>query len=245
MAYNSYKTFIESLPSTKADIYKNIQQQFINEQFENSPTYKIIQKVNRETDVETDIGVRIVKPFDIGSEDKTYSDDYCQILFKDLDEDIRLGDMFSIDGYRWMSIETKGIAGITKTILVKRCNVVIKLATKSPILTNYNTLYGISNVRLYDVNDEQYKITPKAEMSLDITYNAIAKSIILDAKRGSRFLIGNPVQAWQVVNMDSITNVKIDESGNSDDGFATLKLVQTQIHPDDDLVNNIAWQLYF
>lgn len=245
MAYESYNAYLSIAQSTSADYYKDSQQKFLDQQFPNAITYKSIQKLDRTTGEATSLNVRVVKPFDIGTEDKTYSDDYCQILFGDLDDTAYLGDMFVFDNYRWLTIETKVVSSVFKSCLVKRCNAELYFTASTPLSSNIITLYGVADVRLNDTVDEQYKITPKAYMNLQIPNSDNAKLIKYDTKRGTRFLLGNPVQAWQVVNIDSITNVKNNTSGSDVDGFIVLRLNQVQIHPDDDTDNMVAWQLYF
>jgi hypothetical protein len=245
MAYESYTAYLNSIPSTSSEYYKNVQQEFMDDQFSNSINYRIIQKLDRISSTPTSIGVRIVKPFEIGTKDRIYSDDYCQIQFPKLNDTVSNGDIFVFDNYNWMVVESKAISSTFKHCLVRRCNVQLYFTASTPLTSNILNIYGIAEVKTSDVTDEQYKVLPKAQMTVQIPYNNTSKLIKYDTKRGTRFLVGNPVQAWQVVNVDSVTHVKRDVSGGVTDGFMVVRLVQTQIHPDDDLSNLVAWQLYF
>ena len=71
MAYEAYRAYLNSIPSTNQEYYKDVQQQFMDVQFENSVNFKTIQKLPRNSSTPVNINVRIVKPFDIGTEDRT------------------------------------------------------------------------------------------------------------------------------------------------------------------------------
>ena len=246
MAYESYNAYLSAIPSNHPDYYKEIQQEFMDQQFENSINYRTIQKLDRNNYASTPtIGVRIMKPFEIATKDKVYADDYCQISFSKLTDTGNNGDMFVFDNYRWMATETKAISSTFKHCLARRCNTELKFTASTPLSSNVLSLYGIAEIRSSDVTDEQYKIVPNAQLTVLIPYNNNAKLIKYDTKKGTRFLLGDPIQAWQIINIDTVTHVKRGISNGALDGYMVVKMTQVQIHPDDDLVNMVAWQPYF
>ena len=246
MAYESYNAYLASIPSTHREFYRESLQQLVDFQFENAPNFDTIKKQNRTTGVFEDIGVRLVQAYEVDNDDRKSSDDLVTIQFQNLDEeDIFIGDIYEFGGYRWIAIETKTVATLAKTTLVKKCNCELKFTSATPLTENIISVNAFVEIRVQDVTTENYKIIPHARMTAMVPYNSDTQTIKYDAKKGTRFILGDPAVAWQVVNIDSVSNVKRDINGNLTDGMLTLYLEQIQIHPKDDTVNGVAWQLWF
>lgn len=246
MAYESYKAYLSVSPSTNKEFYRNSLQQLVDFQFQNAPNYEVIQKYNRTYNRFEDIGVRLVQAYEVDGKDRTSSDDTITIEFQDLNQpDIYIGDLYEFGGYRWIANETKTIATLAKTCLVKRCNSKLKFVTATPLSTNVIVVDAFTEVVFERVTAEDYKVIPHAKMKAIVPYTADTQNIRYDTKKGTRFLLGDPVAAWQVVNIDSTSQMRYDVDGNLTDGMLTLYLDQIQIHPKDDLINRVAWQLWF
>jgi hypothetical protein len=246
MAYKSYDAYLSVKPSTNKEYYRQSLQQLVDRDFENAPNFETIQKYNRTYSRFEDIDVRLVQAYEVDNDDRKSSDDLVTIQFQDLDqEDIYMGDLYEFGGYRWITIETKTIATLAKTCLVKRCNSEFKFTTATPLSDNVITIDAFAEMKINKVTAENYKIIPHATMTAIVPYNSDTQNFRYDAKKGTRFLLGDPQAAWQIVNIDSVRDVKRDTDGNLKDAMLTLYLEQVQIHPKDDTVNGVAWQMWF
>ena len=248
MAYKSYDAYLSVKPSTNKEYYRQSLQQLVNRDFENAPNFETIQKYNRTYNRFEDIGVRLVQSFEVDNDDRQSSDDLVTIQFKDLDqEDIYVGDLYEFSGYRWLTIETKTIATLAKTCLVKRCNTQLKFTTATPLSATPITIDGLAISKILDTTTNQFVVLPQGEMFVKIPYGDDAKEIKYTSGGGTRFLLGDPIEAWQVVGIDSINNVRYAVDGVTETfGFIELRLKKVAIDNNkDDLINKVAWQNYF
>lgn len=204
-------------------------QAIVNDQFNISSDYYVILKKDRDTDVFTDIGVRITSWYTPTSADLVIHDSIKKIIFKDLSEQILLGDIFEFEGYRWMVIITDNIASITQSCAVQRCNIQLKFIDSTADVmpaTPVNTIYtvdGIADVKVYIPIENRYLLLPSDNMAIRIPNNATTRKI-KDAPKGTRFLFGNPVRAWRTVAIDSITETYVNIDTDEVNGLISLKL---------------------
>ncbi len=246
MAYEMYNALLSVKPSTNKAHYRNSYQKLIDSQFANAPNVETIQKWNKTSETFDDITVRLIQAFEIDNDDRKASDDMVTIEFQNMDETgIYIGDVYRFKGYDWIAVETKSIASLVVSCLVRRCNCTLKFTIASPISENVISISGFSEFYVRDVVAEPYKIVPHATMKVTVPYDSNTQSIRYDTKKGTRFLLGDPISAWNVYNIDSISNVRYDTDGNLTDGMLVLYLNQTQKEPKDDLVNKVAWQPWF
>jgi hypothetical protein len=255
MAYEAYKAYQSVNSGTNKELFRESLQQLVDSQFESAPNYEVIKKLNNVTGRFADIGVRLVQAFEADGKDMISTDDNVTIEFQDLDqEDIYIGDVYEFKGYRWIAVETKTVATLAKSCRVQRCNGVLKFVESTP-LTDYigaTPLVGhiievdaFIDVKVGNVSNEQYKIIPHARMTVKVPYNTNTKKFKYDTKKGTRFILGDPASAWNIVNIDSVSGVKSNTSGVVTDGILILYLEQTPILPKDNLTDNVAWQLWF
>ena len=80
-----------------------------------------------------------------------------------------------------------------------------------------------------------------------IPYDANSSKIKYTIGQGTRFILGNPIQAWQCIGIDSVSGVRNTVDSSTDtNGFVELRLKLVAIdNVRDDLINFIAWQNYF
>jgi hypothetical protein len=246
MAYESYNAFQSVNSGTNKELFREGLQVLVDSQFESAPNYEVIKKLNNLTGRFVDIGVRLVQAFEADGKDMISSDDNVTIEFQDLDqEDIYIGDIYEFKGYRWIALETKTVATLAKSCRVQRCNGILKFVESTPLTSSIIEVDAFIDVKVNSISNEQYKIIPHARMIVKVPYNTNTKKFKYDTKRGTRFLMGDPVSAWNIINIDSVSGVKINTSGAVTDGILILYLEQTPILPKDNLTDNVAWQLWF
>ena len=257
MAYEAYNAFQSVNSGTPRELFREGLQQLVDSQFESAPNYLVVKKLNNTTGLFEDIGVRLVQAFEVDGKDMVSSDDTVTIEFQDMEQsDIYVGDMYEFKGYRWLSVESKTVATLCKSCMVKRCNGLLNFVESTP-LTNYigaTPLVGhiisidaLLSVKIKNPDTNQYIILPQGEMVARIPYNANSKKIKYAAGKGTRFLIGDPVQAWQCINVDSVSGVRLAaDTTVEDSGIVELRLKLVGIdNVRDNLVDKVAWQEYF
>lgn len=252
MAYEAYNAFQSVNSGTNKELFRESLQQLVDFQFESAPNYEVIKKLNNLTGDFADIGVRLVQAFEADGKDMISTDDNVTIEFQDFDqEDIYIGDVYEFKGYRWIAVETKTVATVAKSCRVQRCNGVLRFVESTP-LTDYigaTPLVGhiievdaILSLKLKDPDTKQYISLPQGEIFARVPFNSSTQKIRYTTNGGTRFLFGTPIQAWQVVHIDSISGVQLDTNGNST-GTTILRLKQVGIdNARDNLVDKVAWQ---
>lgn len=237
----SYKYFDASFKSgsTKQD-WINDYQALIVDQFENAANvYTIQEEEFFDSKTYQDIVVRINHVINTQTGEKV-SDDYKNIIFKELSHPVYIGRFYKFDSNYWITINVDKIKTSTAEIAVKRCNNVLKWIDingayhESPcsidmkILENRNYSTAGSSLVLpsgvieviTQLNNETNLITPN-----------------------QRFLFGNPgnwvvykVQGGGVNNFNNISTYD-----NNSVGLLRLTMVVDSLNLDnDDLVNGIA-----
>jgi hypothetical protein len=246
MAYESYNAFQSVNSGTNKELFRDSLQQLVNFQFESAPNYEVIKKLDNTTGLFVDIGVRLVQAFEVDGKDIISTDDNVTIEFQDLEqEDIYIGDIYEFKGYRWIAVETKTVATLAKSCRVQRCNGVLKFVEGTPLTSDIIEVDAFMSNRIKDPTSGQYISLPQGELFAKVPYNSNTQKITYTTQGGTRFLFGNPIQAWQVVHIDSITHLQLDTDGNYN-GSLLLRLKQVGIDKArDNLVDRVAWQLWF
>jgi hypothetical protein len=245
LAYSSYDVYLTMVSSTPTVDYREFMQQNSTDQFENASNAYWIKHKNRSTGTYTDVLVRLTKPYKFSKVLGDKKEDWFKILFSDFDYTVYLGDIFEFDDYRWMVIDTNTIKGTTKSVVVKRCNIQLKFVEALPLDTDVITIDSIGETKIFDIENDKYILLPKGSMRVRIPHDSNSLKIKVSPD-GTRFLLGSPLQSWSVENIDSISAVRPDINGNSDNGYVELILKQmNDKFPDDDLINGVAYQDYF
>ena len=119
------------------DYYKQFMQYMANDKFESASDVYIVQLQNRLTRIYEDIKVRVTKAIKTKDVQLNYTeDDYKEVIFKNLDQDIQLGDMFCFQGFYWLVINTDNIFSITASCTIRKCNNFLKCILPSGKLIN-------------------------------------------------------------------------------------------------------------
>lgn len=107
------------------------------------------------------------------------------------------------------------------------------------------TVWGIAKVKAKKPDLEQYNNYPDSQMDIRLPYNSFATQICYDLKKGTRFLLGSPVQAWQVCDIDNVSFTSLDTNNEVSNGYTLLKLNKVQEHFKDDTTLMVAWQPWY
>lgn len=247
MPYSFYQQYLNTEPSSLNDYYQDSLQEFIDDQFENSSSYYVIQKKDEDTGLFSDIGVRVTTPYTIGSVESKMNDDVFNLIFKNKDVSNLLGDIYEWEGYRYMTVDIAKSKSPTNSCKVQRCNIQLYFTESTPLTTNIITIDGIATNKILDSTSNQYVVLPQGEMLVKIPYDTNSVKIKDNVGGGTRFLIGDPIKAWQCIGMDTVSHVRyyVDDTTDTN-GFVELRLKQVATdNVRDNLTNKVAWQNYF
>lgn len=251
MAYESYSAYltISKLHTDPVQHYKDTLQDIIDDRFDVASDYETVSLLNRETLVGTSIGVRLAKIRGLTIE-PAIRDDYFQVLFKNFDTEINLGDLFEFDDYRWLVIDISKQSSETMSCIIQRCNAKLKFVYSNndvlPTITDdVISIDCIAEKKIYDVQKDKYYSYGDEEIGVKVANNSNSRKIKADTKRGTRFLIGNPADSYYVKGLDSISMVRTDiNDSNVNNGIINLKLQLEQMNTRTDNVAEMVAKQY-
>jgi len=255
MSFESYdailkfdKTYCDATSQYKAN-YKAI----VDDGFEMSSNYYVIKHRSRITNsilsatpVWSDVGVRLVTPFQV-KRTTLIKDDYFKILFKDPEYDVRLGDIFSFGNYSWLVINTSSINELSRSVLVQRCNIKLRFTETEDLTSDIIEIDAIGQKYIVeDLQTDQFITLPENSMQVLLPNDYDGIKVKWTYGGGTRFLLGNPYQNWRTVSYDNISMNRESTHGSGDSGIIKLKVELSEVNTGlDDLVNGVAWQDYF
>jgi hypothetical protein len=240
-AYEAYLSMNNSLASTPTNYFKEGLQAIVDTQFEYASNYYIVKHKDRINNTWSNIGVRLTKPFSIKNSD-SLKDDHFQVIFKDADYVVYLGDMFEFEGYRWMVTDTSNINTVSNSVMIQRCNVQLKFVNSStPVMPSYigdyNIIDGIAEMKIRDMNEDKYFLLPTNQMMVKIPNDVNGKKIKSTQSAGTRFIFGTTPQAWRTISIDSISEIRktyYDDAPDDYNGIINLRLQLDAINPTTD-----------
>jgi hypothetical protein len=250
-AYSAYLSVCAS-PNTPTQQYKNQLQAMANQMFDVSSNHYIVKHRKRIDTVAQalapewiDVGVRLVTPFEI-KQTNLIKDDFFNIIFKDFDYPVFLGDIFEFNRFRWMVVNTSNIKSTTNSVLVQRCNVVLKFTEQEPLNSDVIEIDAIANKFIINsLKDEQFITLPDNKLSVMIPNDFYGIKVKSTDKGGTRFLLGKPYKNWRTTSFDNILLSRTSRD-NIVSGIIKLQIELSEINTGmDDLVNGVAWQDYF
>lgn len=212
MAYESYNTWRSYTANSPKNYFKDALQAKINQDFQLSMNYEIIQIKNRFTGIFSDIGVRIEN---YGVETSFYAnDEFKRVIFQDMDYSINLGDILEFGGYRWITMQPKSVSATTSSAIVQRCNAVLKFTESTPLTDNIIEIDClVSNKLNTSVNNNILDI-PSGSLFVQapIDFNSLKIKLF---PRPTRFLLGMPdyrgnYRAYKVENLNTVAKSRID-----------------------------------
>lgn len=201
-------------------------QDLIDERFENSSSLKTIQEqeVNGGATYKN-IKARICHV--INSESgNNYGDQWRKIIFSKYTYPKDLGYMYQFEGKTWLATNTNTRTNLSGHAIVRMCNNKLKWVSK----TDNTTLLTWDCVFTNQITDTSFDYGSKdvVQVSADILILVQRNSDTNQITYNDRFIFDG--QAFLVNQV----NNHISET------YLILKMIETQVLPNDDLVNNIA-----
>jgi hypothetical protein len=250
MSYKFYNAYNSIATTPKQEILNDLQN-VIDQDFENASDVYTILKKDRDTGVFSEITVRLTKPYEI-KQMSTIKDDYYKIIFKDNDISSYMGDIFEFSNYRYMVVDVDGDNTPTNSCLVRRCNIQLKFIANNgavvPILSSTPTVIdAIAHNEFFNPKEDKMVTLPNEQLWVQIPNDADGRLIKYDNNGGTKFLLGNPYQAWACISMDTVTEVRptVEDTPNSINGIINIKLsnkVASVNNSVDNLILGIAKQ---
>lgn len=210
---------------------KSHMQQFVNDRFTAMCDIYSVEHKDRITGEWSTVDVELYKPYNM--KDKyDLQDDFFKIIFKNFDYIVYLGDYFRFQGYMWIVTDAGNINDMNASCIVQRCNVELKFTDSNlPVMPTVTqpiiTIYGISNIKILDPEEDKYILLPRNQMNIKIPNDTNGRKI-KDSTNATRFLIGNPYKSWKVIGVDTVTYVRKTFASNTPDdynGLISLRLL--------------------
>lgn len=224
MSYEALDAIL-SVTNTSTNYFKELQQEILNQEFENASDVYTIQEEDLVTGEFKDVKVRLNKGITSGNlQLNTYTkEDFKKILFQDLNHPLQLGQKFKFFNYTWMIVDLNSVASINSVCMVRKCNCKVKFYKD-------NVLYVLDGIA-YDPNRtsdgvDNSSLATSGDSMLDILvkYDSNSKKI----KRDMRFIIDR--RYWVVSKVDGLNT-------------GLLKIICKENYENssnDDLINGIA-----
>jgi hypothetical protein len=220
----------DMLPATPNDYYREHFQQLINSRWTNTT---MLQDIEEETPFASfkfeKIQVHMIHALDKSTKTKQ-GNDFREIVFQDIDHVVNLGGYYKFNNAYWLTINLDELNCISKNIIVRRCNNVLKWKDEN------GTLYEYPCILEYDAT----AASPRVDNNV-ITPNNRVRVIVqankdtLPLKVNKRFIFGD--RPFKIIGLN---NYMIDHIGGVQHiMYITVQL--DEISPYDDFVNNIAY----
>lgn len=205
-----------------ADNYQDI----INDRFSYATDFEVIQEqLANGGKTYKDVGVRVTSLINptVG---ENYGDQYKKIIFQTYNYPKDLGYMYKFNGKTWLTVNTRTVTNLSGHSIVRMCNNTLKWVDKNDksvlrswdcVFTNHlsNSSFDYGAKEVIQVSGEMVVLVQRNAETNQITYN-------------DRFIFdGKAFQVNQLQNHLSQT-------------YLILKMFETQVQPEDDIVNNIA-----
>ena len=240
----TYK-YLQASPTygkTQKEIYVDLFQETLNQQFTNaSDIWTIQEETSFGSQEYQDVDVRIVTHVISSATGKPLGDDYKQILFSDLAHSVGLGFMYQFSDNYWLAVNPERIKNLASSIYVKRCNNTLRwIGTDGAY---YSEPCNIDYEILRNVNNESpasLAVIPSGRVEVICQYNDRTNLI----RPNQRFLFGND-NNWTAykVSGGGINNYQNTETlDNETVGFIRLTMEVNYISDNDDLTNGIAYE---
>jgi len=232
MALKYYDIYVNNLKSSSiAQSWKDDLQAVINDQFENSPSYNVIEEELSFGDMNwCDVGVRINHVMNKSTGEKL-PDDFKEILFKDLAHARGLGYRYQFNNSVWLTISSDIYKFATASSTIRRCNNVLRWkdsndeSFEQPCVIDYK----LQNNE-FDFNASL--INAEGDINVILQGNRYSNNL----KINDRFILNN--QAFKIRAMNNFLNDSTDD--NDSVALIYLALRKDNVSANDDLINRIA-----
>ena len=216
------------------DYFRDQQQAAIDQQWDcTSARYTIKEQSDFGSDVYNDIEVWIDYVVGLGNRGTTNGDDFRQLLFRDINYQVRRGLYYQFDGNYWITYFSDEYASLSKDAGVRRCNNVMRIVDPEN-----GSIFSIPCVVDYDMTSpsqqvSSYIITPNNHATIMVQGNADTLRLF---KLNTRYILGG-----RPFKLLAYQNALIDQSIASTPTLLYLDLYLDEIHAQDDIENQLAY----
>lgn len=242
MAY-TYKFIPSGDPIQKSpkETFIDNEQSLIRRYFyESSDWFTIKEETSLASGLYQDVDVRVNNLVNPTTGDNVEMD-YKKILFPELDHSVNLGRMYQFDNNYWITTNIDKIKTLTQTVLVKRCNNVLRWideATGAYYQVPCSISYLIKENRDYSTAGSAI-VVPSGMVECIVQINSMSRKI----KPNQRFLVGNS-ENWTAYRVEGgglnyFNNQETFDNDSAGMGRLSLAVDYTNVN-EDDLVNGIA-----
>lgn len=218
---------------TPNDYFRDQQQAAIDQQWDcTSAKYTIKEQADFGSSVYNDIEVWIDYVVGLGSRGTTNGDDFRQLIFRDINYQVKRGLYYQFDGNYWIVYFSDEYSSLSKDAGVRRCNNVMRI-----IDPENGSIFSIPCVVDYDMTSpsqqvSSYIITPNNHATIMVQGNADTLRLF---KLNTRYIIGG-----RPFKLLAYQNALIDESIAPIPTLLYLDLYLDEIHANDDIANQLA-----
>ena len=218
---------------TPNDYFRDQQQAAIDQQWDcTSAKYTIKQQADFGSNVYNNIEVWIDYVVGLGSRGTTNGDDFRQLIFRDINYQVRRGLYYQFDGNYWIVYFSDEYSSLSKDAGVRRCNNVMRI-----IDPENGSIFSIPCVVDYDMTSpsqqvSSYIITPNNHATIMVQGNADTLRLF---KLNTRYILGG-----RPFKLLAYQNALIDESIAPTPTLLYLDLYLDEIHANDDIANQLA-----
>ena len=213
--------------------FRDQQQAAIDQQWDcTSAKYTIKEQADFGSNVYNDIEVWIDYVVGLGSRGTTNGDDFRQLLFRDINYQVKRGLYYQFDGNYWITYFSDEFASLSKDAGVRRCNNVMRI-----IDPENGSVFSIPCVIDYDMTSpsqqvSSYIITPNNHATVMVQGNIDTLRLF---KINTRYIFGG-----RPFKLLAYQNALIDESIAPTPTLLYLDLYLDELHANDDIANQLA-----
>ena len=218
---------------TPNDYFRDQQQAAIDQQWDcTSAKYTIKEQFEFGSNVYNDIEVWIDYVVGLGSRGTTNGDDFRQLIFRDINHQVKRGLYYQFDGNTWITYFNDEVASLSKDAGVRRCNNVMRI-----IDPENGSIFSIPCVIDYDMTSpsqqvSSYIITPNNHATVMVQGNADTLRLF---KLNTRYIFGG-----RPFKLLAYQNALIDESISPNPTLLYLDLYLDELHANDSIENQLA-----
>lgn len=234
MGFSFFENGVQNnILTTPNDYFREQQQAFITQEWENtSARYTIKEQSDFGSEAYNDIEVWIDYVVGLGSRGTTNGDDFRQILFESITHEVKRGLYYQFDDNYWITYFTDNYSSLTKDVGVRRCNNVMRI-----IDPENGSIFSAPCVIDYDMASpsqqiSRYVITPNNHATVMVQGNEDTLRLF---KLNTRYIFGG-----RPFKLLAYQNTLIDESISNTPTLLYLDLYLDEIHPEDDIENQLA-----
>lgn len=219
------------------DYYRDLQQAFINDQWDNTSTkYKIYQQRldcqgNFTDDCFEEIEAWMNYVVGQGTSDRN-GHDFVQLAFRDIDHFTVRGRYYQFENNFWITTFDDEHGGLTKTVVVRRCNNYLRIVDP-----DNGNVFSIPCAIEYDMSSpsgqvSRYVITPNNYATVIVQGN---KDTLRLFKINTRYILGG-----RPFKLYAYQNALLNTMNSQDTTLLYLDLYLDELHDKDDLENSVA-----